>query len=63
MRCPGCEVDTPDGVKVCIDCGTPLTTQSPAPPAAHPLSPLWYTPRYLAEKVLTSKAALEGERK
>ena len=63
MRCPGCEVDTPDGVKFCIDCGTPLTTQSPAPPAAHPLSPLWYTPRYLAEKVLTSKAALEGERK
>ena len=28
-----------------------------------PASPLRYTPGYLAEKILTSKAALEGERK
>ena len=62
-RCPQCGADTLPRAKFCGACGTPLTAQSPAPPAAHPLSPLWYTPRYLAEKVLTSKAALEGERK
>ena len=33
------------------------------PPTAPPPSPLHYTPGYLAEKILTSKAALEGERK
>ena len=33
-------------------------------PAAGPLtSPESYTPKHLAEKILTSKAALEGERK
>src|SRR5262249_7530794 len=26
-------------------------------------APLWYTPAYLAEKILTSRTALEGERK
>ena len=30
---------------------------------APPRSPNAYTPKYLAEKILTSKAALEGERK
>ena len=41
---------------------------SPPPPAAAPVSvqnraPLTYTPRHLAEKILTSRSALEGERK
>src|SRR5262245_36772130 len=37
---------------------------SPAPDAAAPtLVPLGYTPPYLAEKILTSRRALEGERK
>jgi class 3 adenylate cyclase/tetratricopeptide (TPR) repeat protein len=36
----------------------------PAPIAEPPLrAPLTYTPPYLAEKILTSKSALEGERK
>jgi class 3 adenylate cyclase len=34
------------------------------PPATSPLQePLAYTPTYLAEKILTSRSALEGERK
>jgi class 3 adenylate cyclase len=37
--------------------------QPPAQPVPHPASPLRYTPGHLAEKILTSKAALEGERK
>jgi hypothetical protein len=50
-------------VKHCRACGTPLTAQTPARLAASPPSPLRYPPGYLAEKILTSKAALEGERK
>jgi tetratricopeptide (TPR) repeat protein len=48
----------------------PLPQQPPAPsqpatPAAAELQrePLSYTPQYLAEKILTSRSALEGERK
>src|SRR5262245_33760314 len=39
---------------------------SPAPSSSAPpqdLAPLTYTPAYLAEKILTSRSALEGERK
>jgi class 3 adenylate cyclase/tetratricopeptide (TPR) repeat protein len=39
----------------------PLTTSVPARPQDH--VPLTYTPPYLAEKILTSRSALEGERK
>src|SRR5262249_2779522 len=34
-----------------------------APPAAPERAPLAYTPKHLAEKILTSRSALEGERK
>jgi len=62
-RCPQCGADTLPRAKFCGACGTPLTAQSPAPPSASPPSPRRYTPGYLAEKILTAKAALEGERK
>ena len=42
------------------------TSGAPAPaaaPSADIPAPLTYTPPYLAEKILTSKSALEGERK
>src|SRR5262244_726288 len=40
---------------------TPVLISAPAPdPAREPLS---YTPKHLAEKILTSRSALEGERK
>jgi hypothetical protein len=32
-------------------------------PTAKSVAPESYTPKHLAEKILTSKAALEGERK
>jgi len=55
------------GEKFCGGCGTPLTEQLAAPrqsaPAPTPQAPLSYIPRYLAEKILQSQAALEGERK
>ena len=43
-------------------CGAALTAQTPARPAAPPLPPTRYPPGYLAEKILTSRPALEGER-
>ena len=37
--------------------------EDPAPGATPAPAPLAYTPSYLAEKILTSRSALEGERK
>ena len=62
-RCPQCGADMLPRAKFCGACGTPLTAQTPAPLSAPPSSPLRYTPGYLVEKILTSKASLEGERK
>src|SRR5215813_13147997 len=41
----------------------PTSVPASAPAADHQPSPLAYTPPYLAEKILTSRSALEGERK
>jgi class 3 adenylate cyclase/tetratricopeptide (TPR) repeat protein len=50
--------------KFCDSCGAPLSA-APTPAAAQPrfASPRTYLPRHLAEKILTSRSALEGERK
>ena len=42
---------------------SPLTPGPPASPSSRPHTPLSYTPVHLAEKILTSRSALEGERK
>ena len=60
--------------RICAKCSAPLSpTAKFCPECAHPVaasgvqprsvSPASYTPRHLAEKIFTSKAALEGERK
>src|SRR5712692_7788781 len=59
--CGACGHDLPAGSRFCNKCGTPVTG-APAGSARF-ASPESYTPRYLAEKILTSKSALEGERK
>jgi class 3 adenylate cyclase/tetratricopeptide (TPR) repeat protein len=60
--CAACGHPNAPGSRFCNDCGRPLA--GPAPAADSRLaSPLTYTPRHLAEKILTSRAALEGERK
>src|SRR6267378_2477689 len=75
MQCPSCQHENPAGQKFCGECGGRLVASSAAPPVAdaaaptHPTpserfaSPAAYTPKHLAEKILTSKGALEGERK
>ena len=57
-RCPQCGFDNPQGFAFCGQCATPLTDA----PSITALSPQTYTPAHLAEKILTSKAAFEGER-
>src|SRR5215831_21395517 len=60
--CPACGFSNEPGVRFCGGCGAALTTSS-VQQALRFGSPETYTPKYLAEKILTSKAALEGERK
>jgi len=57
--CPNCGAPVTPGKKFCRSCGAALTTD----PVGRFASPESYTPKHLAEKILTSKAALEGERK
>jgi predicted ATPase/class 3 adenylate cyclase len=56
--CPSCGTPVTPGKKFCRSCGAALT-----PEPSRFTSPESYTPKHLAEKILTSKAALEGERK
>src|SRR5918996_6541468 len=56
IRCSGCDAEVPDGARFCTQCGKAIDAARPAAPAA-------YTPRHLAERILTSRSALEGERK
>jgi class 3 adenylate cyclase/tetratricopeptide (TPR) repeat protein len=59
--CASCGAELPASAKFCNKCGTPVATEAAMQPRF--ASPESYTPKHLAEKILTSKAALEGERK
>jgi hypothetical protein len=59
--CGACGNDLPAGSRFCNKCGTPVSGESAG--QVRFASPESYTPQHLAEKILTSKAALEGERK
>ena len=59
--CPACGFANEAEEKFCGGCGLPL--RSPLPAGAGFPSPQAYTPPHLAEKILTSRGALEGERK
>ena len=59
--CSACGNDLPAGSRFCNKCGTPVSEASPG--QTRFASPQSYTPKHLAEKILTSRTALEGERK
>jgi class 3 adenylate cyclase/tetratricopeptide (TPR) repeat protein len=48
---------------VLVWCGVTTSPPVPSVPPTPARAPLTYTPSYLAEQILTSKSALEGERK
>ncbi len=56
MKCSSCGCENREGAKFCDSCGQPLAEPSAPDPRS-------YTPKHLAEKILQSKSALEGERK
>ena len=63
--CTACGKEVLLDAKFCSECGHPVSA-APSPSAAAASrfeSPTTYTPKHLAEKILTSRAALEGERK
>lgn len=63
MACPACNHVNPIGSHFCNGCGNKLDGEPVTGTETRFASPQSYTPRHLAEKILTSKAALEGERK
>src|SRR6516225_7233562 len=71
--CPACGHGNPASAKFCSECGAQLAPASSLLPPATAgglasgqprfASAKDYTPKHLAKKILTSRAALEGERK
>jgi class 3 adenylate cyclase/predicted ATPase len=61
LACPSCGFSNEPSEKFCGGCGQPLASSQQV--AEKYFSPASYTPKHLAEKILTSKSALEGERK
>ena len=60
LRCGGCGTQLPAAARFCFECAKPVSApDSPSRLA----SPEVYTPKHLAERIINSKAALEGERK
>src|SRR4029434_9547157 len=59
LACGSCSAELPGGARFCLQCAQAVGTGS----SASVPSPETYTPKHLAEEILTSKGALEGERK
>jgi class 3 adenylate cyclase/tetratricopeptide (TPR) repeat protein len=60
LRCAHCGTQLLAAAKFCFECATPVSVVGSPPRFA---SPQAYTPKHLAERIINSKAALEGERK
>ena len=68
-RCAACAAELPADSTFCNACGNPIRdgdialTAALSHAAKPERAPAIYTPKHLADKILTSRAALEGERK
>src|SRR5262249_18445209 len=60
LACAACGAANQPGERFCGECGKPLPPLAKETP---PREPRAYTPKHLAEGILQSKSALEGERK
>jgi hypothetical protein len=61
--CAGCGHQLSPTAKFCPACARPTVQVSALPAPGQFTAPDSYTPKHLAERILTSKSALEGERK
>jgi class 3 adenylate cyclase/tetratricopeptide (TPR) repeat protein len=62
ILCPKCNAENDPENSFCNECGYDLSKPPQAPPLDYS-SPQSYTPKFLAEKILTTRSAMEGERK
>jgi class 3 adenylate cyclase/tetratricopeptide (TPR) repeat protein len=68
LTCTACGTPYASGEKFCGECGATLAGSAQGAggrslPTANNLSPRAYTPKHLADRILQSRSALEGERK
>ena len=69
LACAHCQTELPSGARFCLECGHAVaapdtgTAAASSTPARVERSPRDYTPNHLADRILTSKSAIEGERK
>jgi class 3 adenylate cyclase len=62
LKCPKCQFDNPEGMRFCGACGHELLKAKKAQFKLHDQSNS-YTPKFLADKILTTRTAIEGEHK
>jgi ribosomal protein L40E len=62
VLCSECGFENTPGDKFCGECGHGLSKPAEAPPIDYN-QPQSYTPKYLADKILTTRSSIEGERK
>ncbi len=60
VSCPKCNKALPPAAKFCDECGHNLQAPQKSPDYSEPQS---YTPKFLADKILTARSTIEGERK
>src|SRR5262249_36196302 len=63
LICTSCRYANAPGSRFCNECGQPLDVASTPPSTPAGASPQSYTPKHLAATILTSRSALEVERK
>ena len=63
FHCPSCRAITPATGKFCKECGYDLKKPKEKPPPINYSEPQSYTPKFIADKILTSKSSIAGERK
>jgi len=62
VACPKCGRSNPTSKKFCDKCGHSLGESKAALPVDY-TQPQTYTPKFLADKILTARSSIEGERK
>ncbi|UCB50661.1 MAG: AAA family ATPase [Deltaproteobacteria bacterium] len=62
LACSQCGKANPPGSKFCNECGHDLKESAETPPIDFN-QPQSYTPKFLADKILTTRSSMQGERK